>query len=189
MLLWSSYCSSIGWHYFVCLYFMVVFLTDIVLLFKNLFGFPREVHLDGCTSFYFQYFWNEWSWSFISSMGSFSLFTLYTSRKRWEQRAHCMWLSYIWNFLFTTAYALITNFTLFYFLCLQDVDHIGYVRQAFEARSLHYFLEILQCDILKDYDVSYSFLGCYKYVSCSSQRKVCMLLLYIDLLMLESMVC
>jgi hypothetical protein len=60
---------------------MVVFLTDIVLLFKKLFGFPGEVHLDGCTSFYFQYFWNEWSWSFNSSMGSISLFTLHFQEK------------------------------------------------------------------------------------------------------------
>ncbi|XP_027354241.1 uncharacterized protein LOC113864573 [Abrus precatorius] len=35
---------------------------------------------------------------------------------------------------------------------LMEIDHIGYVRQAFEAGSLHYCLEILQCDILKDYD-------------------------------------
>ncbi|CAK8576856.1 unnamed protein product [Lathyrus sativus] len=35
---------------------------------------------------------------------------------------------------------------------LTEIDHIGYVRQAFEAGSLHYCLEILQCDILKDYD-------------------------------------
>lgn len=35
---------------------------------------------------------------------------------------------------------------------LIDIDHIGYVRQAFEAGSLHYCLKILQCDILKDYD-------------------------------------
>ncbi|WJX51140.1 hypothetical protein P8452_37363 [Trifolium repens] len=35
---------------------------------------------------------------------------------------------------------------------LMDIDHIGYVRQAFDAGSLHYCLEILQCDILKDYD-------------------------------------
>ncbi|KAL2329164.1 hypothetical protein Fmac_022591 [Flemingia macrophylla] len=35
---------------------------------------------------------------------------------------------------------------------LMEIDHIGYVRQAFEAGSLHYCLEILECDILKDYD-------------------------------------
>ncbi|KAJ1422124.1 hypothetical protein SESBI_13251 [Sesbania bispinosa] len=35
---------------------------------------------------------------------------------------------------------------------LVEIDHIGYVRQAFEAGSLCYCLEILQCDILKDYD-------------------------------------
>lgn len=50
------------------------------------------------------------------------------------------------------------------FLCIQEIDHIGYVRQAFEAGSLQYCVEILQCDILKDYDVRHSFLGninCY----------------------------
>ncbi|XP_061362673.1 uncharacterized protein LOC133306382 isoform X2 [Gastrolobium bilobum] len=35
---------------------------------------------------------------------------------------------------------------------LMEIDHIGYVRQAFEAGSLRYCLEIFQCDILKDYD-------------------------------------
>ncbi|XP_052191958.1 uncharacterized protein LOC127801127 isoform X2 [Diospyros lotus] len=35
---------------------------------------------------------------------------------------------------------------------LMDIDHVGYVRQAFEAGSLSYFLEILQSDILKDSD-------------------------------------
>ncbi|XP_057475806.1 uncharacterized protein LOC130763817 [Actinidia eriantha] len=35
---------------------------------------------------------------------------------------------------------------------LMDIDHVGYVRQAFEAESLSYFLEILQSDILKDSD-------------------------------------
>ncbi|XP_057456711.1 uncharacterized protein LOC130747712 [Lotus japonicus] len=35
---------------------------------------------------------------------------------------------------------------------LMEIDHIGYVRQAFEAGSLRYCLEILQCDILKDHD-------------------------------------
>ncbi|GFY83689.1 nucleoporin [Actinidia rufa] len=35
---------------------------------------------------------------------------------------------------------------------LMDIDHVGYVRQAFEAESLNYFLEILQSDILKDSD-------------------------------------
>ncbi|KAL0422870.1 UNVERIFIED_CONTAM: hypothetical protein Slati_3309900 [Sesamum latifolium] len=37
---------------------------------------------------------------------------------------------------------------------LMEIDHIGYVRQAFEASSLGYFLEILQSDTLKDSDVS-----------------------------------
>ncbi|KAK9287536.1 hypothetical protein L1049_015957 [Liquidambar formosana] len=35
---------------------------------------------------------------------------------------------------------------------LMEIDHVGYVRQAFEAASLSYFLEILQSDILKDSD-------------------------------------
>ncbi|KAL3843385.1 hypothetical protein ACJIZ3_000788 [Penstemon smallii] len=35
---------------------------------------------------------------------------------------------------------------------LLEIDHIGYVRQAFEASSLDYFLEILQSDTLKDSD-------------------------------------
>ncbi|XP_031130365.1 uncharacterized protein LOC116032104 [Ipomoea triloba] len=33
---------------------------------------------------------------------------------------------------------------------LMEIDHIGYVRQAFEAASLSYFLEILESDILKE---------------------------------------
>ncbi|CAL5402245.1 unnamed protein product [Camellia sinensis] len=35
---------------------------------------------------------------------------------------------------------------------LMDIDHVGYVRQAFEAAALSYFLEILQSDILKHSD-------------------------------------
>ncbi|KAK6240816.1 hypothetical protein QQP08_007669 [Theobroma cacao] len=35
---------------------------------------------------------------------------------------------------------------------LMEIDHVGYVRQAFEASSLGYFLEILQSDILKESD-------------------------------------
>ncbi|KAL8137142.1 hypothetical protein V2J09_003143 [Rumex salicifolius] len=35
---------------------------------------------------------------------------------------------------------------------VMDVDHVGYVRQAFEAGSMSYFLEILQSDVLKDSD-------------------------------------
>ncbi|XP_027909728.1 uncharacterized protein LOC114168941 isoform X2 [Vigna unguiculata] len=35
---------------------------------------------------------------------------------------------------------------------LMEIDHISYVRQAYEAGSLRYCLEILECDILKDYD-------------------------------------
>lgn len=124
MLLWSSYCSSIGWHYLsVCISWLFLSLIlfyccKICLDFQErcIYFLLYWCARDGCTSFYFQYFWNEWSRSFNSSMGSISLFTLYTSGKKWEQRAHCMWLSYIWNFLFTTpAYALITNFTLFIF--------------------------------------------------------------------------
>ncbi|KAL3621352.1 hypothetical protein CASFOL_036264 [Castilleja foliolosa] len=37
-------------------------------------------------------------------------------------------------------------------MLLMDVDHVGYVRQAFEASSLEYFLEILQSDTLKYLD-------------------------------------
>ena len=40
-------------------------------------------------------------------------------------------------------------------LILQEIDHVGYVRQAFEAASLRYFLEILQSDLLNESDVSY----------------------------------
>ncbi|GLT69630.1 hypothetical protein SLA2020_417670 [Shorea laevis] len=35
---------------------------------------------------------------------------------------------------------------------LMEIDHVGYVRQAFEASSLSYFLEILQSDLLKESD-------------------------------------
>ncbi|XP_010261283.1 PREDICTED: uncharacterized protein LOC104600140 [Nelumbo nucifera] len=35
---------------------------------------------------------------------------------------------------------------------LMEIDHAGYVRQAFEAAPLNYFLEILENDILKDSD-------------------------------------
>ncbi|XP_042495006.1 uncharacterized protein LOC122074223 [Macadamia integrifolia] len=35
---------------------------------------------------------------------------------------------------------------------LTDIDHVGYVRQAFEAAPLNYFLEILQSDNLMDSD-------------------------------------
>lgn len=38
------------------------------------------------------------------------------------------------------------------------MDHISYVRQAMEASSLGYFLEILESDTLKYSDVS-NFLG------------------------------
>ena len=40
------------------------------------------------------------------------------------------------------------------FSFVQEIDHVGYVRQAFEADSLSLFLEILQSDVLKDSDVS-----------------------------------
>ncbi|CAK9138327.1 unnamed protein product [Ilex paraguariensis] len=36
---------------------------------------------------------------------------------------------------------------------LMEIDHVNYVRQAFEAASLSYFLEILQSNVLKDSDV------------------------------------
>lgn len=67
---------------------------------------------------------------------------------------------YLKFFIYCYSLCACYKFYRFYFLCLQDIDHIGYVRQAFEAGSLHYCLKILQCDILKDYDVSHSFLGC-----------------------------
>lgn len=35
---------------------------------------------------------------------------------------------------------------------LMEIDHVGYVRQAFESASLSLFLEILQSDVLKDSD-------------------------------------
>lgn len=41
---------------------------------------------------------------------------------------------------------------------LQEIDHIGYVRQAMEASSLGYFLDILESDTFKYSDVS-NFLG------------------------------
>ncbi|RZB79156.1 hypothetical protein D0Y65_029491 [Glycine soja] len=41
-------------------------------------------------------------------------------------------------------------------LMVVEIDHISYVRQAIEAGSLRYCLEILECDILKDYDGSVS---------------------------------
>lgn len=44
------------------------------------------------------------------------------------------------------------------FLHFQEIDHIGYVRQAFEDGSLQYCLDILQCDILKEYDVRHCYL-------------------------------
>lgn len=39
-------------------------------------------------------------------------------------------------------------------MLFQEIDHIGYVRQAFEAGSLSSFLEIIENDILRDFDVS-----------------------------------
>lgn len=41
------------------------------------------------------------------------------------------------------------------FLDNQEIDHVSYVHQAFEAASLSYFLEILQSNVLNDFDVSY----------------------------------
>lgn len=41
-------------------------------------------------------------------------------------------------------------------LIFQEIDHGGYVRQAFEAASLTYLVEFLQSDVLKESDVSYS---------------------------------
>ncbi|XP_074312975.1 uncharacterized protein LOC141648320 isoform X2 [Silene latifolia] len=35
---------------------------------------------------------------------------------------------------------------------LMEIDHVGYVRQAFESASLSHFLEILRSDVLKDSD-------------------------------------
>ncbi|KAJ7978575.1 Nucleoporin like [Quillaja saponaria] len=35
---------------------------------------------------------------------------------------------------------------------LMEIDHIGYIRQAFEAESLSYCRDILKCDILKESD-------------------------------------
>ncbi|TXG64834.1 hypothetical protein EZV62_011828 [Acer yangbiense] len=35
---------------------------------------------------------------------------------------------------------------------LMEIDHVGYVRQAFEAASLSYFLEILHSDLLEESD-------------------------------------
>ncbi|XP_031379573.1 uncharacterized protein LOC116194815 isoform X2 [Punica granatum] len=39
---------------------------------------------------------------------------------------------------------------------LMDIDHVGYVRQAFEAGSLNFFMEILQNVILKESDGSFA---------------------------------
>lgn len=41
------------------------------------------------------------------------------------------------------------------FLDNQEIDHVSYVHQAFEAASLSYFLEVLQSNVLNDFDVSY----------------------------------
>jgi nuclear pore complex protein Nup188 len=35
---------------------------------------------------------------------------------------------------------------------MKDIDHVSYVHQAFEAASLSYFLEILQSNLLNDFD-------------------------------------
>lgn len=39
----------------------------------------------------------------------------------------------------------------------QEMDHVNYVRQAIEAASLSYFLEILESNIWKELDVSFFF--------------------------------
>lgn len=39
-------------------------------------------------------------------------------------------------------------------MLFQEIDHIGYVRQAFEAGCLSSFLEIIENDILRNFDVS-----------------------------------
>lgn len=46
------------------------------------------------------------------------------------------------------------DITLDVLMLSQEIDHIGYVRQAFEAGSLTSFLEIIENDILRDFDVS-----------------------------------
>lgn len=43
-----------------------------------------------------------------------------------------------------------------YFEFSQEIDHVSYVRQAFEAGSLSHLVDILQSNVLKDSDVSYS---------------------------------
>lgn len=43
----------------------------------------------------------------------------------------------------------------YWFEFLQEIDHVSYVRQAFEAGSLSHLVEILQSNVLKDSDVSY----------------------------------
>lgn len=44
----------------------------------------------------------------------------------------------------------IKKFSIFF----QEIDHVGYVRQAFEAAPLNYIIEILHNDILRESDVS-----------------------------------
>ncbi|KAF3639071.1 hypothetical protein FXO38_22874 [Capsicum annuum] len=44
------------------------------------------------------------------------------------------------------------DITLDVLMLSQEIDHIGYVRQAFEAGSLTSFLEIIENDILRDFD-------------------------------------
>ena len=41
---------------------------------------------------------------------------------------------------------------------LQEIDHVGYVRQAIGAASLNYFDEILHSNLLKDSEVGLSHL-------------------------------
>lgn len=74
---------------------------------------------DGCTSFYFQCFWNEWSWSSSSSLGSISLSTLDTSGKRWKQWANGMWLSLMWFFCLLLIMGLYYTVYRFSFVCIR----------------------------------------------------------------------
>ena len=35
----------------------------------------------------------------------------------------------------------------------QEIDHVGYVRQAFDSAAFNYFLDILHSDLLKESEV------------------------------------
>ena len=43
-------------------------------------------------------------------------------------------------------------------MIFQEMDHVNYVRQAIEAASLSYFVQILESDIWKELDVSFFFM-------------------------------